>query len=514
MDQYHEKSYIDESAPRLYPTEGSDEYIAKEGIQVEDAAVDSHNRKLKRSLKSRHMGMIAIGGTIGTGLFLGSGTTLAVAGPAGSLIAYILIGTMVYFVCTSLGEVSTFIPVSDPFNHFATRFLDPALGFAFGWNYWLSWMLTVGSELVACGLIVKFWLPNLNGIVWSLVAMVIMFAINAISVRGYGEAEYYFAMIKVLAVVIVIIVGILTITGRRSNDHIVGILKACITAAFSFQGTEIVGVTVGESANPRRDVPRAIRSVFWRILLFYILAIMSGGVEDIAISPFTLVFDLAGAKWAAHVMNAVVLITVLSAGNSGLYACTRVLWNMAKEGKAPRIFCRVTKGGVPIWALIFTTFWSCEVYVFLVNISGVTGFLFWLGLSLSHWRFRMAYVRQGFDIKDLPYRAAFYPFGPIYACCLLAVIIVGQGYGTFTPKFDALSFFSTYIALPLFVIMWLGWKFFKKTKVVRLDEADVSSGTLLEMERSGEIEIFPYTPGITDRIVNFVLRRNPREQQS
>ncbi|KAJ1946520.1 hypothetical protein EC988_005536 [Linderina pennispora] len=556
MDQYHEKSYIDESGPRLYPAEGSDEYIAKEAIQVEDGAVDSHNRKLKRSLKSRHMGMIAIGGTIGTGLFLGSGTTLAVAGPAGSLIAYILIGSMVYFVCTSLGEVSTFIPVSDPFNHFATRFLDPALGFAFGWNYWLSWMLTVGSELVACGLIVQFWLPNLNGVVWSVVAMVIMFAINAISVRGYGEAEYYFAMIKVLAVVVVIIVGILTITGVLGNhhygsemwhvegapfhDHIVGILKACITAAFSFQGTEIVGVTVGESANPRRDVPRAIRSVFWRILLFYILAIMvvgllirwdderlakSGSVEDVAISPFTLVFDLAGAKWAAHVMNAVVLITVLSAGNSGLYACTRVLWNMAKEGKAPRIFCRVTKGGVPIWALIFTTFWSCvlfglsfignkEVYVFLVNISGVTGFLFWLGLSLSHWRFRMAYVRQGFDIKDLPYRAALYPFGPIYACCLLAVIIIGQGYGTFTPTFDALSFFSTYIALPLFVIMWLGWKFFKKTKVVRLDEADVSSGTLLEMERNGEIEIFPYTPGITDRIVNFVLRRNPREQQS
>ncbi|KAJ1939848.1 hypothetical protein FBU59_003988 [Linderina macrospora] len=553
MDQYNEKGFVEEPASHHYPADGSDEYVAKEGVQVEDAAIDSHDRKLKRSLKSRHMGMIAIGGTIGTGLFLGSGTTLTAAGPAGALIAYLLIGSMVYFVCTSLGEVSTFIPVSDPFNHFATRFLDPALGFAFGWNYWLSWMLTVGSELVACGIIVQYWLPNLTGVIWSLIAMIIMFGFNAISVRGYGEAEYYFALIKVLAVVIVIIVGILTITGAIGghyyggemwhrpgapfNDHIVGILKACITAAFSFQGTEIVGVTVGESANPRRDVPRAIRSVFWRILLFYILAILivgllipwdnedlvkSGGVKDVGISPFTTVFVLAGADWAAHVMNAVVLITVLSAGNSGLYACTRVLWNMAKEGKAPRIFQRVTKGGVPIWALVFTTFWSCvlfgisfignqDVYIFLVTISGVTGFVFWLGLALTHWRFRKAYVHQGFDIKDLPYRAALFPFGPMYACFLLTIIIVGQGYSTFTPKFDAQGFFSTYIALPLFVIMWLGWKYYKKTKFVKLDEADVTHGTLLEMERNGEIEIFPYSPGLTDRVINFVLRRNPQQ---
>ncbi|KAJ2830446.1 hypothetical protein GGI24_001904 [Coemansia furcata] len=494
---------------------------------------ENNEPKLKRGLKGRQMGMIAIGGTIGTGLFIGSGTTLATAGPAGSLVAYLVIGSMVFFICTSLGEMSTFIPTSDPFNHFAARFMDPALGFAFGWNYWLSWMLTVASELVACGIIVQYWLPHVNGVIWSLIALVIMFLLNGISVRGYGEAEFWMSSLKVLTVFVFIIVGILTVTGVTGGDfiggrnwhiegapfkdNIVGILKACIVAAFSFQGTEIVGVTVGECANPRRDVPRAIRSVFWRILFFYISSILiiglvipnnnenlveAGGAGDVGISPFTMVFKQAGANWAAHIMNAVVLITVLSAGNSGLYACTRVLWVLAKEGKAPKILRKVTKHGVPIWALTFTALWSTiifcislagnqNVYVFLINLSGLTGIGFWMGIGLCHWRFRRAYVAQGYNVNDLPYRAAFFPFGPIYALVLLFFIIFGQGYGTIWPKFDALGFVSTYLALPLFVIFWLTWKYTKKTKWVKLVDVDLTTGSLLEMERNGDIDIFP-----------------------
>ncbi|KAJ1669841.1 hypothetical protein GGF38_001948 [Coemansia sp. RSA 25] len=523
-------------------TRHSDSFEPKDNIYEEKhvgtdgtpESIREHEQpKLKRRLKGRQMSMIAIGGTIGTGLFIGSGTTLATAGPAGSLIAYLIIGSMVFFVCTSLGEMSTFIPTSDPFNHFAARFMDPALGFAFGWNYWFSWMLTVASELVACGIIVQYWLPHINGIVWSLIALVTMFLLNAISVRGYGEAEFWMSSLKVLAVFVFLIVGILTITGvtggdyiggRNWNvegapfkDHIVGILKACIVAAFSFQGTEIVGVTVGECANPRRDVPRAIRSVFWRILFFYISSILiiglaipndnknlveAGGVGDVGISPFTMIFEMAGASWAAHIMNAVVLITILSAGNSGLYACTRVMWVLAKEGKAPKILRKVTKYGVPIWALVFTALWSTvifcislagnqDVYIFLINLSGLTGIGFWLGIGLCHWRFRRAYVAQGYDVQDLPYRAAFFPFGPIYALALLVIIIFGQGYGTIWPQFDALGFVSTYLALPLFLIFWLTWKFTKKTKWIKLVDVDLTTGTLLEMERNGDIEIFP-----------------------
>ncbi|KAJ1726037.1 hypothetical protein LPJ61_005464 [Coemansia biformis] len=510
---------------------GGDGYV--EGGATPESVLDGDGPKLKRKLKGRHMSMIAIGGTIGTGLFIGSGSTLAAAGPAGALVAFLVMGTMVFFVCISLAEMSTFIPTSDPFNHFAARFLDPSLGFAFGWNYWASWMLTVGSELVACGIIVQYWLPHVHGAVWSMVALVIIFLLNAISVRGYGESEFWMSMLKVLAVLVFIVVGILTITGVTGGDHIggrnwhvegapfkdhiVGILKACIVAAFSFQGTEIVGVTVGECANPRREVPRAIRSVFWRILFFYIASILiiglvirnddpnllnASGAGDVAISPFTMVLQKAGAPWGADVMNAVVLVTVLSAGNSGIYACTRVLWVLAKEGKAPRFFRRVTKKGVPIWCLVFTALWStvafCTslasnqgVYTFLITISGVTGMGFWFGIGLCHYRFRRAYIVQGYDLKDLPYRAILFPFGPIYACTLLVIIIIGQGYGTIWPKFDAVNFVSTYLAIPLFVIIWLVWKYTKKTKWIKLVDVDLTTGSLLELERNGEIELFP-----------------------
>ncbi|KAJ2307248.1 hypothetical protein IWW55_001070 [Coemansia sp. RSA 2706] len=504
-----------------------------EAVKSPESVQESGEPKLQRKLKGRQMGMIAIGGTIGTGLFIGSGSTLADAGPAGALIAFLVMGSMVFFVCTSLGEMSTFIPTSDPFNHFATRFLDPSLGFAFGWNYWYSWMLTVGSELVACGIIVQYWLPHLTGAIWSVIALAIMFLLNAVSVRGYGEAEFWMSALKVLAVFVFVIVGILTVAGATGGeaiggrnwhiegapfkDHIVGILKACIVAAFSMQGTEIVGITVGECANPRREVPRVIRSVFWRILFFYIASILiiglvipnndpnlvsASGAGDVAISPFTMVFQAAGAAWAAHLMNAVVLVTVLSAGNSGLYACTRVLWVLAREGKAPRVLRRVTRRGVPFWALVFTSLWSAvvfcislagnqSVYVFLINLSGLTGMGFWLGIGLCHWRFRRAYVAQGYDLNDLPYRAGFFPFGPVYACTLLAIIIIGQGYGTIWPTFDAVGFVSTYLAIPLFLVFWLGWKFVKKTKWIKLMDIDLTTGSLLEMERNGDIEIFP-----------------------
>ncbi|KAJ1945514.1 hypothetical protein GGF37_001664 [Kickxella alabastrina] len=219
-------------------------------------------------------------------------------------------------------------------------------------------------------------------------------------------------------------------------------------------------------------------------------------------------------------MNAVVLVTILSAGNSGLYASTRVLWVLANEGKAPRLFRMITKNGVPLWALVFTTLWSTiifcislagnqKVYLFLINLSGLSGMGFWVGIALCHWRFRRAYVAQGYDLDDLPYMASLFPFGPIYACCLLIIIIIGQGYGTIWPTFDALSFVSTYLAIPLFLIFWLGWKYYKKTKWVKLMDIDLVSGTLIELERAGDVEIFPADgPGVWKRYFRWIHRKS------
>ncbi|QRG68694.1 amino acid permease [Brevibacillus choshinensis] len=472
--------------------------------------------QLQRGLKARHLTMIAIGGSIGTGLFLASGGSIHSAGPGGALAAYIAISIMVYFLMTSLGEMAAFMPVSGSFSTYATRFVDPSLGFALGWNYWYNWAITIAVELAAAALIMKYWLPDVPSIVWSALFLVIMFLLNALSVKSFGESEYWFALIKVVTVIVFIIIGVLMIFGIMGGEAVgftnftkgeapfnggfMAILGVFMIAGFSFQGTELVGVAAGESENPARNIPKAIRQIFWRILLFYILAILvigllvpydnpnliSGDITDIAISPFTIVFEKAGFAFAASVMNAVILTSVLSAGNSGMYASTRMLWVLAKEGKAPKWFAKVTRNGVPINSLIVTAlvgalaflsslFGDGTVYVWLLNASGMSGFIAWLGIAVSHYRFRRALLAQGRELSELPYRAKWFPFGPILAFIICCVVIVGQNYTAFTG--DAIDWngaMVSYIGLPLFIVVWLGYKFSKKTKLVPLDKVDFS----------------------------------------
>ncbi|ORX89891.1 amino acid transporter [Basidiobolus meristosporus CBS 931.73] len=473
---------------------------------------------LKRNLKSRHLSMIAIGGTIGTGLFLGSGGSIAKAGPGGALVAYGLIGIMVFFLMTSLGEMAAYMPVSGSFNTYASRFVDPALGFALGWNYWLSWAITVAAELAAAAVIMKFWLPDFPSWVWSLLLLTIMVGFNALSVKGYGESEYWFALIKILTVVVFIVVGVVFLCTRKGADAelhgpsnftyneapfvngFVGVLEVFLIAGFSFQGTEIVGVTAGESSNPEKDVPRAVKQVFWRILLFYICAITvigliiryddvrlsSSDVESISTSPFTLVFLMIGFKPATHMMNAIVLLTLLSAGNSGLYAATRTLWVLANEDKGPKFLKKVSSNGIPLWALGFTALISClsfttstfgegVVYEWLLNASGITGFVGWFGIAVSHYRFRKAFLAQGNQLSQLPYTAMFYPYGPLFALVLIVIVIIGQGYSGFTSDpIDWMQLLASYLGLLIFIVLYIAFKLIKKTKLVPLLECDLS----------------------------------------
>ena len=368
-----------------------------------DAVLDAQespesNEKLKRSLKTRHMNMIAIGGALGTGLFLASGASISTAGPGGALAAYAIIGVMVYFIMTSLGEMATYLPVSGSFGTYATRYVDPALGFAIGWNYWLNWAITLAVEVVAGALVMKFWFPDTPAILWSAIFILILFTLNYLSTRAYGESEYVFASIKVAMVVIFLIIGTLLIFGvigdgspgftnwTRDDAPFVGgfnsIIGIFMIAAFSFQGTELVGIAAGESENPRKNVPKAINNVFWRILLFYIGTmivigfllpytddnLLKTGVESVAVSPFTLALHRTGFTAAASLMNFVILTAVLSCGNSGLYASTRMLYAMAEEGKAPKCFAKVNKRGVPLNALLITT--AFGLLAFLTSLIG------------------------------------------------------------------------------------------------------------------------------------------------
>ncbi|MEX6698726.1 amino acid permease [Peribacillus frigoritolerans] len=471
--------------------------------------------ELKRSLKARHLMMISLGGTIGTGLFLASGGAIHSAGPGGALVAYAVIGIMVYYLMTSLAEMAAFMPVAGSFRVYASKFVDPSFGFAIGWNYWYNWAITIAAELAAVVLIMKFWFPDSPSFIWSAIALIIMFLINYMSVKGFGETEFWFAMIKVVTVVIFLITGVLIILGIMGGNDPIGfsnftmgegpfnggfftILGVFMAAGFSFQGTELLGVTAGESEDPEKNIPKAIRSVFWRILLFYILAIFVIGMiipftdsrllsQDVAVSPFTLVFERAGLAFAASIMNAIILSSVLSAGNSGMYASTRMLWDLARDGKAPKFLGKLDKRGVPVYALIVTSLVGCVaflasffgdgvVYIWLLNASGMAGFVTWVGIAIAHYRFRKAYAAQGLDMNALPFRAKGFPFGPIFALVLCIIIIIGQGYQAFSSDgIDWNSMFVSYIGLILFFVLWFGYKIKHKTKIIPLEECDLKS---------------------------------------
>ena len=482
---------------------------------------------LRRELQSRHLSMIAIGGSIGTGLFLASGATIATAGPGGALLAYGVVGLMVYFLMTSLGEMAAYMPVSGSFQVYGSTFVDEAFGFALGWNYWYSWAITIAVELSAASIIMHYWFPGTPGWIWSALFLGIIVALNYFSVKGFGEAEYWCSLLKVITIVFFIVLGLLMIAGIMSTPLIHGLhpglgvltssgsafvggfpafISVSMIVGFAFQGTELIGVAAGEADNPKATIPRAVRQIFWRILMFYMLSILvigmilpyndpsllKNGMEDVGASPFTLVFERAGLAFAASIINAAILSAVLSTGNSGMYASTRMLYTMAHNGMAPRFFGELSKSGVPRNALYVTTaiaglcflsslFNNNDVYLWLLNSSGMTGFIAWLGIAVCHFRFRRGLVKQGVELESLPYRALWFPLGPLFAFILCLLIMLGQDYVAFTkPQIDWNGVVATYIGIPLFLLFWLGYKLRNKTRLVPLEEIDYSGGRLAE----------------------------------
>lgn len=496
---------------------------------METKEVNQGQQHLKRSLKARHMNMIALGGAIGTGLFLAAGESISVAGPGGALVAYGLIGVMVYFLMTSLGEMATYLPVSGSFGYYSSVFVDKAFGYAQSWNYWFSWAITLAAETVAGALIMQYWFPDTPTWIWSAIFLVILFGVNFLSVRAYGEAEYFFASMKVITVLVFLFVGALIILGLGGNSPgfenwthgeapfvggIGGIISISMIAGFSFQGTELVGIAAGESENPEENVPKAIKSVFWRILIFYIGAfivmgflipytdpnLLNTSVSDVAVSPFTLIFHRFGFKYAADFINAIILTAVLSAGNSGLYASTRMLRSLAVEGKAPKVFGKINKRGVPVPALIITTAFGLfafltsfvgdgVAYTWLINISGLCGFLAWLGISVCHYRFRRAFIAQGKSLDVLKYKAKWFPFGPLFAFTLCLLVTLGQNYEAFfAPQIDWGGVIASYIGIPMFLALYFGYKIKNKTKLVPLTEIDLSR-KILEDENDNVMDL-------------------------
>ncbi|KAJ5623815.1 Arginine permease CAN1 [Penicillium lagena] len=516
---------------------------ATDGISYEGhGASHPSNRqpRLQRRLKSRHLQMIAIGGTIGTGLFIGSGEAISHAGPVGALIAYMFIGSIVFSVMTSLGEIATYIPIPGAFTAYASRLVDPSLGFAMGWIYWFSWAITFALELTATGLIIEYWDQTIPIEIFIAVFWVIIFAFNLLPVNFYGELEFWLSSIKVLTVVGFIIFGICIDAGAGRQGYLgfhnwvhpgpfadylvtpgptakfLGFWAVLIQAGFSCQGTELVGLAAGESENPRKTVPSAIRKTFFRIILFFVLTVFFIGLlvpsnnkrllssaSNASASPFVIAADLAGVPVLPNLLNAVLLTVVLSAANSNVYTGSRLLVGLAQEGFAPHWFSNTTKGGVPYNGVVATvaigllgfmnvSSKATTVFNWLLNMSAVAGFILWGTLNLCHIAFMRALKARNMSRDMLPYKAPWQPFLAYYGLFFNVLIALTQGFTAWIPAFDVSGFFAAYISLILFAVCYIVHKLVFRDPLVRPLQADLDTGRL-EIENQHWEVIIPTT---------------------
>jgi len=499
---------------------------------------------LQRRLQSRHLQMIAMGGTIGTGLFIGSGGALASAGPVGALIAFIFVGTIVFSVMVGLGEVATFLPIGS-FTVFPSRLLDDSLGFSTSWIYWFSWAMCYALELTASGLIIQYWTDaNIGifiGVFWLVITLINMFPVSI-----YGEIEFWFSLIKIVTVLGFLIFGICIDAGAGGRPYLgfyywvhpngpfaaatdlipdpnqealakfVGFWSTLITAGFSYQGTELVGIAAGETANPRKNVPSAIRKTFWRILFFFVGTVFFIGLlipsdnpnlassgTSAKNSPLVIAAQLAGVSALPSIINAVLLTVVLSAANSNVYSGSRILVGLADDGFAPKFFKRTTRSGVPYIAVSFTAVFGLlgflnesdqggNVFNWLLNITVVAGFLAWVSILCSALAFMRACKAQGISRDSLPYKAPLQPWLSYYGLFFVVLIVITQGFTAFIPSFSVTDFFIAYVSLILFVVLYIGHKLYYRSPFIKPHEVDLDSGRR-EVEEMYAVEVKPTT---------------------
>ncbi|KAF1361775.1 arginine permease-like protein [Lizonia empirigonia] len=484
--------------------------------------------ELQRKLSSRHLQFVAIGGTVGTGVFIASGSSINTAGPAGALLAYVFVGTLVYSVMMSLAEMATYLPISGAFTQYASRFVDPSLGFAMGWIYWFSWSITYALELSAAGLIIQWWNQDLNIAIFITIFWVPITAINFLPVDIFGEFEFWFASIKVVALIGFWIFAIIMNTGGVGPQgyigfhywdspgafapyltdspavaKFVGFWAVLIKAGFAFQGTELCAIGAGESANPRVTMPKAIRNTFWSIFTLFIFTIFFVGIlvpydnESIAIgntnagsSPLVIAIQLAGVSALPDIFNAILLTVVLSAASSNVYSGSRILVGLAENGCGPALLKKTTKNGVPYLATAITAamgllgYMNCsasgtEAFNWLLNIISVAGFIAWSCVCICHIAFMRALKAQNIDRDTLPFKS--WGGAPMawYGLTFTIIITITQGFTAFVP-WNVENFFIAYISLILFAVLYIGHKIVYRSPLVKPAEADLVSGQFVE----------------------------------
>lgn len=378
-------------------------------------------QQLTNQLKTRHISMISIGGIIGAGLFVGSGSVINATGP-GAIVSYAVAGLLVIFLMRMLGEMAAANPDSGSFSTYARQAIGPWAGYTVGWLYWFFWLIVIAIEATAGGAIMNQWVPTVPIWAWSLILTFLLTLTNIFSVKSFGEFEYWFAMIKVAAIVVFMLVGLgilfqwipgtnspglsnLTGNGGLMPNGFSSVFVGVVTVIFSYFGAEIAAIAASESEDPVKSTTTAINSVVWRILIFYIgsvsilVLLLPWNSAELLTSPYVTMLEMAGIPGGAQIMNAVVLVAVLSCLNSALYTNSRMLYSLAKKGDAPKMLLQLNKHGVPVRAVWLSTVlaYVCAVFsfvspdklfLFLVNASGAIALIVYLAIAVSHLRLR------------------------------------------------------------------------------------------------------------------------------
>ncbi|KAI9898209.1 hypothetical protein N3K66_006569 [Trichothecium roseum] len=484
--------------------------------------------ELDRTMKTRHLHMIAIGGSIGAGFFVGSGGALAKGGPGSLFIDFLIIGIMMFNTVFALGELAVMYPVSGGFYTYSTRFIDPSWGFAMGWNYVFQWAIVLPLELTVCAITMDYWNIDISVAVWITVFLVLIIIVNLFGAIGYAEEEFWSSCLKLGATIVFMIISLVLVLGGGPKDGLYneywgarywyqpgafkngfkGFCSVFVTAAFSFSGTELVGLAAAESRNPLKSLPGAIKQVFWRITLFYILGLFFVGLlidsddkrllssqdfVDAKASPFVLVGKYAGLNGFDHFMNVIILVSVLSIGVSGVYGGSRTLTAMAQTGYAPKFFSYIDKSGRPLFSVIAIILCGVLAYInisssgavifdWLVALSGLAALFTWASICLAHIRFRKAWAYHGHTLDEIPFRAAGGVIGSWIGLGLNVLVLIAQFYTAVAAPIGesglgtAQDFFKQYLALFVVMAFWAGGFFWKRTGWLRTHQMDVDTG--------------------------------------
>jgi amino acid transporter len=504
--------------------------MSSEGEYISAYLIHQNNPDQNESLKSRHIQFIALGGTIGTGLFLGIGGAFANAGPVSVLLGYTITGCAVFAMMQCLGEMATWLPLPGAIPQYCARYVDPALGFAVGWNNWYQSSITLCAEISAAALVIEFWdqTQKYNPAIWISLIIIIIVCLNIFAVGIYGEAEFIFASIKILTILGLLLAGVVIwlggapdhdrrgfrywkegamkeYVGTGSTGRFTGLWSTLVNAAFSYGGVEMVAVAAGEAENPRKNIPKAVRRVFWRILFFYVLGSFIIGVtissSDPALtaedakgaqsSPWVIAMKNAGIPVLPHIINAVILTSATSSGNAFLYTGSRYLFGVAQNRQAPRFLLKCSKSGVPYYCVAITasisllTYMSVstganKVFLWFQNLTTIAQLFTWCSICYTYVRFRAALQAQGVDRNTLVFKSIWQPYLAWIAFTYFGLIIIFNGFKVFTQTpwgpDELTSFFTAYIGCLIFALLFGFWKIVMRSKAVKASEADIWSG--------------------------------------